>query len=276
MTMKNLIIKVDATMNDDLDNQNNSSLADDLNIKSVVPEIYKDIISPAAKEVGKGLVTVGKAVNIALAPIAGLVWGYDKIEKYVKTAVEKRLKNKNPDDIQSPPPNIAGPLLESLRFSGYQEDLRELYANLLASSMDKNIASNAHPSFVEIIKQISPDEAKILNVLPRVTRYPQICTAIQKNDKFHPQIRSNLSYKDLRREFTDVCRLAKIEHNELVNSYLDNLRRLLLLEFEQAVGQIGLEIDFNENLVVKNDITEYLSVTKLGQQFIKACVIPKY
>lgn len=37
--------------------------------------IYEDALQPAAKQVGKALETVGKAVNVALAPIGALVWG---------------------------------------------------------------------------------------------------------------------------------------------------------------------------------------------------------
>ena len=37
--------------------------------------IYDDALQPAAKQVGKALETLGKAVNMALAPIAALIWG---------------------------------------------------------------------------------------------------------------------------------------------------------------------------------------------------------
>lgn len=41
--------------------------------------IYEDAVQPAAKQVGKALETVTKAVNVALAPVSLLIWGYDKI-----------------------------------------------------------------------------------------------------------------------------------------------------------------------------------------------------
>lgn len=40
--------------------------------------IYQDALQPAAKEVGVALLTMAKTVNVALAPISALVWGYDK------------------------------------------------------------------------------------------------------------------------------------------------------------------------------------------------------
>lgn len=39
--------------------------------------IYQDAVQPAAKELGKGLHLVAKAVNVALIPVEGLVWGVD-------------------------------------------------------------------------------------------------------------------------------------------------------------------------------------------------------
>ncbi|MBD1107835.1 hypothetical protein HXV84_21600 [Pseudomonas amygdali pv. morsprunorum] len=37
--------------------------------------IYEDAVQPVAKQIGKSLEIVGKAVNAALMPIQGLVWG---------------------------------------------------------------------------------------------------------------------------------------------------------------------------------------------------------
>ena len=41
--------------------------------------IYQDAVQPLAKATGKALGTVGKTVNVALAYISLVVWGYDKI-----------------------------------------------------------------------------------------------------------------------------------------------------------------------------------------------------
>lgn len=40
-----------------------------------------------------------------------------------------------------------------------------MYANLLLSSMDDRTAEYVHPSFVQLLKEISPDEAKLLSTL---------------------------------------------------------------------------------------------------------------
>ena len=41
--------------------------------------VYQDAIQPAAKQIGKGLEVVAKAVNAALTPVEGLIWGVEQI-----------------------------------------------------------------------------------------------------------------------------------------------------------------------------------------------------
>lgn len=61
-------------------------------IVEAVP-VYQDAIQPGAKQVGKALETVGKAVNLALEPIVGLVWGYDCIKELVTNRLAEKLRN---------------------------------------------------------------------------------------------------------------------------------------------------------------------------------------
>lgn len=240
-------------------------VAKSLNIGAVIPELYKDAISPAAKEVGKGLQTIARATNIALKPLAGLVWGYEKIEDYLVSALSNKFQNKNVEDIVSPQLHLAGPLVEAFKYTGYQELLREMYVNLLASAMDRTVMDNAHPSFVEVIRQLSPDEARILihikqsNKLPIVSRF-----------QLSPWNSSHIMYEGLKKEFATVCQGANVELKHLSNTYLDNLIRLKILDFGHqldsgtfgARGSPGLGQISEENLFV----------TSYGCQFIGACI----
>src|SRR5690242_16589325 len=78
--------------------------------------IYEDALQPAAKQVGLGLETIAKAVRFALAPLAALVWGFEKIEEYLVPALEKRLARVPPENVITPNPTVAGPALEALRY----------------------------------------------------------------------------------------------------------------------------------------------------------------
>lgn len=53
--------------------------------------VYEDLAQPAVKELSKGLLVVAKAVNTALIPVSGLVWGFEKKLKIL--SIQKLRKN---------------------------------------------------------------------------------------------------------------------------------------------------------------------------------------
>ncbi len=50
-------------------------------------------------------------------------------------------------------------------------ELRKMFENLLVASMDRDTAASAHPAFVSMIAQLTPDEARILRSIDR-DEYP--------------------------------------------------------------------------------------------------------
>lgn len=245
--------------------------------------IYEDALQPAAKEISKGLTIVAKAVNAALLPVAGLVWGADQIKEFVNKKVSQKLENVPEEDIQSPKPHIGVPVVDALRYTGDEEGLADLYANLLATSMDRKTAINAHPGFVDVIKNMSPDEAKIMKFLSTNDLYPLIDIALQHN----PGTVFRITHRHVSLLGID----AQCEVPSLTSSYLDNLSRLGVIEFPatghisdnnvykriEEFPQIKEIIDnFNKTDSKKAKIIKQrLAVTDLGKQFIRACVVDK-
>ncbi|EKF9850475.1 DUF4393 domain-containing protein [Vibrio cholerae] len=243
--------------------------------------VYEDALQPAAKEIGKALGTVAKTVNVALAPVSALVWGYDKIKDFVDTKVSEKLSNVKDEDIVSPPPNVAGPALESLKYTGSIEELKELYANLIASSMDKNTTHKAHPSFVEIIKQLSSDEAKLLVYFASSGSAPIVDIKNNRKDKTG----GRYEY----RYFTNIGEKLKLENLGLNSSYWSNLIRLGIVDIPDNFQLIeeGIYDDIISHTAVKSIVSNInkqegrvaeiiktaVLVTDLGRQFIDVCVV---
>jgi hypothetical protein len=242
--------------------------------------IYEDAIQPVAKQVGKSLETVGKLVNVALAPVGLLVWGYDQCEGFIKTKVADRLKNTPPEDIITPKPNVAGPAIEALRYTGHEESLSDMYANLLAAAMDKRTAAGAHPAFVEMIKQLTPDEAKLISLF--LEHRPLQLISV------HAENKEGVGGITLAHNLSLFGEQANLEVKLLVPSYLDNLARLGLIVIEsnstytvphiydelessdlvqRYVAEANAQPDRSSNLV-----RGYVRPTNLGYQFGKVCV----
>ena len=245
--------------------------------------IYEDAVQPFAKEAGKALGTVGEAVNVALSPISLVVWGYDQISEFLEKRVAEKLEGISEDRISTPPTNVAGPAVEALKFAGQDETLRELFANLIANSLDLETTAEAHPSFVDIIRNMSPDEGLILELFSTFHyRLPLIDVKLyyKKDDTF----------EIMGRNMSMIGTLAKCKHPYLTNSYIDNLCRLGILEVLEgklkntsdyealvnhpSIAQWNMAYKDDEDFNVKHTI-KYIQTTSLGWNFIEACVIDK-
>jgi hypothetical protein len=241
--------------------------------------VYQDLVQPVAIQAGEALGTLGRVVNVALMPIKGLVWGAERIEEFVQSKLTSKLANIPPENIQAPDISIAGPAIESLRFTGNKESISELYANLLATSMDSTTARTAHPGFVEIIRNLSSDEAKILTYLGATEAIPLVDILVRSaggnvTSISHPCV-------------STTGRDSGCEHLGLVSVYLKNLERLGLINMPKeklaaegiydrilsapVVKQIAQEIDATEGR--KADFEKYFAeLSVLGELFSAACV----
>ena len=203
-------------------------------VAKAVP-VYQDVLQPAAQELGKALQIVAKTVHIALAPVSALVWGYDQMKDFVSTKVAERLRNVPPEHIVTPKPNVAGPALEALRYTGHESSLSDMYANLLAASMDKATASGAHPAFVEIIKQLTPDEAKLVALFIHQMPFP----LLNVRWEYKTPTEEKTGGQEVLVNFSLLGAQARLEFAHLTPTYIDNLCRLGLAEIHSMWQYTG-------------------------------------
>lgn len=233
-------------------------------------EIVVKALSPAAEEIGKGLVTVAKAVNIGLAPLSVVVWGYDQICSYVEGAVTRKLKNVSAKDICPPPISVAGPAIEAMRFSAENENIKDLFAGLIATAMNSEKQENAHPAYTEIIKQLSSDEAVILKTIYLEGQYPEVV------DMSYEVVDGNDEGEYLLgKAFEDYCEKLALNNPRLTSSYFDNFLRLRIFDIHKNSAPIIEETTdfFNEKkLTVDRSAYASVKVTSFGENFLVACV----
>jgi hypothetical protein len=126
--------------------------------------------NPNVKEAGANLgqtaLTITKTINNALMPLAAVNYAFDKARKYFQEKFPQDIANKTSsipaDQVAEPKGSIAGPALQGLAFTHEEPNLKEMYLSLLATAMDRRIATEAHPAFVEVIKQLTSEEARLL------------------------------------------------------------------------------------------------------------------
>jgi len=169
---------------------------------------------------------------------------------------------------------VAVPAIEALRYT----KLKEQYANLIATSMDSATAVEAHPAFVEILKQLTPDEAKILQFFPRIGQHePLVDLGFELPEKGNFIIYRHAS---------TIANDAGCSADETVPQHIDNLWRLGLTDIP-AVKRLAEDWRYHRirNLAIIDAIKakmpegarfrieqKIFGITIIGESFRAACI----
>jgi hypothetical protein len=131
-------------------------------------------VKEAGSNLGKTALTITKTINNALLPLAAVNFAFDKARRYFDEKFADDLSAKVAaipvESIVDPKASIAGPALQGLAFTHEEPNLKNMYLSLLATAMDGRVASAAHPAFVEVIKQLTADEADKIAIILKEER----------------------------------------------------------------------------------------------------------
>lgn len=130
-----------------------------------VPELYQDAFQPTVQEAGKLLARIPRAINAAFSGLDKWILNKEYSIDETKKLLAQKLENVDPDKIVEPEAYVAVPAIQAISYSMNSDELRDLYANLLAKAMNSDTKDLVHPSFVEIIKQMSPLDATIFKII---------------------------------------------------------------------------------------------------------------
>lgn len=115
---------------------------------------------------GETALIITKTINNALLPLAAVNFAFDKARIYFSEKFQEDISDKASDipleRLVDPKALIAGPTLQALAFTHEEVNLKDMFISLLVTAMDGNVADDAHPAFVEIIKQLSAEEAGLI------------------------------------------------------------------------------------------------------------------
>lgn len=259
---------------------NNKSLLPDI-ITPVSNAIHQNIPETEKQADGALSTVVGFFNNVVLYPVkkANLTFRY-KLEAFEDDLKEKT-KHIPPENLQVPPTMIAGPTLEALRYTYDEAELREMYENLLASAMDNRISEEAHPSFVDTIKQLSPLDAIVIKMF--VIKQQYMCGTVHFAIKEMP----TKNYANAMPDYF-VNEFYSLGDPFLISTSLINLKRLGIIDITEG-GLTGENYDsMKSNTYVMErehlyreqgkydftvEITEHAVVlNNYGKQFIKICL----
>lgn len=244
-----------------------------------VPDLYDDALKPATQESGKTLALVPRAINAALVPLRQWIAEREYNLAETEKLLSQKLEHVGEDKIVTPEAYVAVPALQAISYSMDSEELRNLYANLLAKAMNSDTKDSVHPSFVEIIKQMSPIDANIFEQIMKASNRPLITINIEYEDGGYDLFSEHCSWiKDYsliqcRTSFNNLTRLGLIEIPTLEayttdDEYLCVKQNPLYIEAEKNCLnklQNGEQISYEES---------YIKTNELSSLFYTTCVKP--
>jgi hypothetical protein len=245
-------------------------------------ESYGDLVKPTAKDMGEALSGIFKAVTFY--PRYWAIISDISLEEKVGKFKEKLAKNVEviPPELKVlPSPSILGPSVQALEYAILDDSLSEMFANLVGSSMNLSEKLVIHPSFVEMIKQMNSDEAKIMILFSKESTHPVV--------DIHTYLEGEEKYSIFRKNESMIPEDSGCDYVENGASYLTNLIRLGLIERQENAyihGENAYE-RLKQNIFeqMKNIAsifpqgTKYrlqiggVRLTELGSNFVQACVL---
>ncbi|WP_301964249.1 DUF4393 domain-containing protein [uncultured Desulfovibrio sp.] len=226
--------------------------------KEIAKEVYHDVVKPIIRPVVETVSLLPRAIQAALTPVEQWI----EERRYNLTETKKLLQQKLEkiplEQIVSPEVHIAVPAMQYISYCIDNDELRNMYANLLAKSMSSVVKDDVHPAFVEIIKQLCPDEAKIMKELYKNYKIPTLSVRKEKSSYEGINIISN---------FSNIGYMAKCECPSEIIKYFDNLIRLGLIEKAPYSSRLVEEKLYKE-LIKHPFIKGIVSTIKLDDEFI--------
>ena len=198
------------------------------------------------------------------------------LEQYKKELTEKM--NAIPDEEkQEPSLQITAQALDNSKYCISEPELRSMFVNLISNSMDQRVSGLVHPSFPEIIKQMSPMDAELLSGFKKKSQQP-IANFVLKHKGGTNVILDSYLYFDLNES-----------HVYSYATSISSLERLGLLSIDfskwlsdDSYYKIFSEWGYYKALKLNHDHPasgEYVDITKgicsltpLGRSFVDICI----
>jgi len=249
----------------------------------LVKTVYTDGASGAIQEIGGLMTDLVKGARLITAPVQYMAHLQDRLSNHFRI-VESSIKKENQI---SPPPQLFLPLLEKLKYQDNGDVLTHLYVELLKRACDKERLNEAHPAFINIIPQLSSDEALFVYHLSNGGKNPGKYFLAEQKGSFnnlmnHIPLLVTEQPSSVKNGFTlksspvvkNLFPLNDLAVPDYISLYASHLKSLNLIQLRNSPGVVSYHItdgDVESGKLFKKDLVWY-DLTLFGELFAKACI----
>lgn len=212
-----------------------------------LPEFMKNVAQAPGKEVGE---QIANMINLLCTPITmAKMYQEHWLEKF-GNSLDSKLSKIPPENLTEPQIYLLGPIFEASKYYYEKAEFREMFACLAAASCDTKKLPSVHPSFIEIIKQLSSFDAQLLSMFRKESTI-SVSASMAINGKYYPPVDPPQPCAKTIQEYIypivqvylvtddgmvllqkDIFLESNTDNVELIASSINNLCRLGLLEVD--------------------------------------------
>ncbi|MDR7665319.1 Abi-alpha family protein [Methanosarcina sp. Z-7115] len=207
---------------------------------------------------------IAKYIDEPLMELAGK-WvdnrKFDRWENLVKIQdkVNAILKERGCKTLRMITPKLGIPLIDQALLED-NDDLREIWCKLIANSLDPNINVEFHYAYIDIIKNLTPLDAKVLEFAYHET-LRKVDTVNQESIKMYM---SKIVVK-----LETIYKYLNVHEEELTISYHNLMRVECLRYFGQ---QSSIVVGEDETVPSMLNDPMWVAITPLGIALVEACM----
>ncbi|MGO9572167.1 MAG: DUF4393 domain-containing protein [Desulfomonilaceae bacterium] len=258
-------------------------------VPALISEIYKDLAQPGVRRVGRALESTVQFVAI---PTEWLRYFSERQRLCLEHNLDRyreKLAEIPEDKIFEVRPEIGIPILEKLAYVE-DENLSELFLNLLTTASNTDTVNLAHPSFFPVIEHLSPDEAKLLLLFKErnwiafyytrlelqsgeVREFGSIYGAMEKAQLTFP---NNLELYMCNLESLGILKRKRTSGGPFIRpkGYAEINEIELSTEINEICKEVDVGLETVKGTICNTTRSEsgVIHVTVYGRMFIQACV----
>lgn len=235
-----------------------------------VGKIYEDLFQPALRQFGAAGERVAQTVCMLSLPFAV---GAAKYEQLLDR-IQKSFVKVPEEDLSPPPVNAVFQISEKLISLPEDDAISEMYIALLSSCLSKKYVDSVHPAFINLINQISGDEALFIDCLAQLER----AIYLKKDDSWRPPNKSEIAQIIIPWSGTllDGGPIEKAVFNpDILNiphhffTYLEHLNSLGIIEYVH-----GPDYLLTDDIIkgINGYKHWFISLSKFGRLFYNVCI----
>ena len=257
--------------------------------KSVLPELtkgsmqlvnqfYQDLAQPTVKTIGK---TLGTTFEFATIPALALGFATEIVKANFAHWLEvykKKLDKIPEEDRCVVEPEIGEPIIRNLMNTA-NDQIADLFTTLLVNASNIKTLDKAHPKFAQIVQNMTPDEALIIQYLKE---HDEVCYM-----DFRGEFGKEKGFLTIMSYATLIPNEVKLSYPDNINAYISNLISLGIIQDMSGTYKMDdseykeIEKLYREDLekqwiphtfIKISTKKSYLDVTEFGELFINACI----